>query len=62
MEQKYKEIGKLLRQSIDTDYCYDCPFEKLCDKIAKQKDVFVDCDTIRIIAIEKKLKEYDKNT
>lgn len=60
MEQKYKEIGKLLRQSIDVDYCYDCPFRKICDKIEEQEDAFVDCDTIRIIAIEEKLKEYDK--
>lgn len=61
MEQKHKEIGKLLRQSIDADYCYDCPFRKLCDKIQEQEALlFPDCDTIRIIAIEEKLKEYDK--
>ena len=62
MEEKYKEIGKLLRQSIDVKYCYDCPFRKTCDEIEEQKIDFVDCDTIRVIAIEEKLKEYDKNT
>lgn len=60
MEQKYKEIGKLLRQSINADYCYDCPFSKLCNKIDEQEIDFIDCDTIRIVAIEEKLKEYDK--
>lgn len=62
MEEKYKEIGKILRKSIDTDYCYDCPFSKLCDDLNESHETLIDCDMVRIIAIEKELKKYDKNS
>ena len=62
MENKYKEIGNLLRKSIDTDYCYECPFNKMCTEISKQENEYFLCDAIRVMAIEKILKEFDKNT
>ena len=62
MEDKYKEIGNLLRRSIDADDCYYCPFSKRCEEIAKQEKNYVLCDAIRIKIIEEKLKEFDKNT
>ena len=62
MEEKYKKIGKLLRISIDTDYCCDCPFSELCDDLSESHETLIDCDMVRIIAIEKELKKYDKNS
>lgn len=62
MEEKYKEIGNLLRKSIDTEYCFLCPFNKMCTEVLKQEEEPFLCDAIRIMAIEKKLKEFDKNT
>ena len=62
MEDKYKEIGNLLRKSLDADYCYECPFDKMCTEIHEQENECFLCDAIRIMAIEKKLKEFDKNT
>ena len=65
MEDKYKEIGRLLRESLNADYCnyYDCPFFKRCEEISKEeKDDYVSCDAIRVKIIEEKLKEFDKKT
>ena len=62
MEDKYKEIGKLLRKSIDVDYCYECPFDKICAEIHEQETDYFLCNAVRVMAIEKKLKEFEKNT
>ena len=60
MEEKYKEIGKILRKSIDTDYCYECPFNKMCETVHEEENAYFLCDAIRIMAIEKELKKYEK--
>lgn len=62
MENKYKEIGNLLRKSLDANYCYECPFNKRCEEIDKQEQEPFLCDAIRVKIIEEKLKEFDKNT
>lgn len=62
MEDKYKKIGNLLRKSIDADYCYECPFDKMCAEIHEQETGYFLCDDVRVMAIEKKLKEFEENT
>ena len=57
----YYEISKQLRQSIDTNHCFDCPFRKRCNELYDSFDGKWDnCDVIRIKIIHEKIENYQK--
>lgn len=56
--EKYHEIAKQLRKSIDAKHCFYCPFRKRCNELYDDGTPYWDdCDAIRVKIIEEKLQE-----